>query len=174
MQNMQQQRRFAHDFSAKKANREKQVKQNRSTHIAYNPKVRPKLDLEDNYKQFWALFNQKEELDAMYMVSSVNHWMPIKLVDSELLSKQVEEKLNPPESQTQPLPGSRDNNNEAIGAAAPNADLQSNRSNSTYKKERTRANLNKKLTSLFLGTNETAGEILPEDEDPMERKLRLE
>lgn len=47
------------------------------------------MDAEDNYQQFWALFNQKEEFETIYLVSSVNHWMPIKLADSEFLAKKV-------------------------------------------------------------------------------------
>ena len=61
----------------------------RETHIAYNPKIRPKMDSEDNYQPFWALFNQKEEYEAIYLVCSVNHWMPIRLADSEFLQKKV-------------------------------------------------------------------------------------
>ena len=53
-------RRYAHDFSAENFYKEKRLKesmQQRETHVAYNPKIRPKLEQEDNYQQFWALFN---------------------------------------------------------------------------------------------------------------------
>jgi len=55
--------------------------------VAYNPKVRPKTIEDENFKQFWAIFNQKEESNAIYIVSSVKNWMPIKLADSEQFAK---------------------------------------------------------------------------------------
>lgn len=51
----------------------------RETHIAYNPRIPPKEDEEENYQQFWAIFNQKDEPGALYFVGSVNNWQPIKL-----------------------------------------------------------------------------------------------
>ena len=51
----------------------------RETHIAYNPRIPPKEDEEENYQQFWAIFNQKDEAGALYFVGSVNNWLPIKL-----------------------------------------------------------------------------------------------
>lgn len=69
-------------------------KKYRETHVAYNPKIRPKMDGEENYQQFWALFNQKEEQETIYLVSSVNHWMPIKLADADYLAKLVAARIS--------------------------------------------------------------------------------
>ena len=55
----------------------------RMTHVAYNPRLLPKNDELESYHQFWAIFNQKEEDNAIYFVSSVNQWLPIKLMDPE-------------------------------------------------------------------------------------------
>ena len=56
----------------------------RDTHVAYNPRLKPKDDDEsENFKQFWAIFNQKEEDGAIYLVSDVNHWVPILLMAPE-------------------------------------------------------------------------------------------
>ena len=49
------------------------------THVAYDPNVAPKSDDEQDFKLFWAIFNQKEEDGALYLVSSINNWLPIKL-----------------------------------------------------------------------------------------------
>ena len=44
----------------------------------------PKEDDNENFKQFWAIFGQKEDAgSAIYMVSSVNNWMPVKMRDPE-------------------------------------------------------------------------------------------
>ena len=45
----------------------------------------PKDENEDNFKPFWAIFSQKEEADSIYMVSSVNQWQPIKLLDYQAI-----------------------------------------------------------------------------------------
>ena len=59
------------------------------THIAYNPRVVPKDENEDNFKPFWTIFGQKEENDSIYLVSSVNHWQPIKMLDYVAIAAEI-------------------------------------------------------------------------------------
>ena len=71
----------------------------KKTHVAYNPRIMPKEDDNENFKQFWAIFGQKEELGAIYIVSSVNNWLPIKLNDPATFAEEKKDtERQPPRS----------------------------------------------------------------------------